>query len=381
MIELEKAVLLVVLSLCCWSLLALLLDRRGQRAINCCLAAILLSLCIPQAYFYSRLLVPPDGLFVLALVSQSAIWLKGPFLWVMVRLVVGRPAALPAQHFAPFAAVTLLLLLKSDWLLIAGQVGLLHALVYVLISLQQLLAARKRLLLIYREFPNTSYYWLLWIVVGLLVVMLADFVLMGLVFIHQVLLLDLIEVMSWLIAGYLLSMAFFNIYRPQVFFHQDWRGETQLEEADARSDLSSLPLNVVPLDARDKNWRELDEGLAQQLEQQLEQLMREESLFRQGELSLAMLAARLGISVHQASELLNVHLGVNFYDYLNRYRLDYACSLLRDPQCEWRILDIVFESGFSNKNSFYRCFRAAYGMTPADYRHQQLAKALNIAEV
>ncbi|HTF98067.1 MAG TPA: helix-turn-helix domain-containing protein [Cellvibrio sp.] len=368
MIELEKAVLLIVLSLSGWSILALLLDKRGQRAINYCLALILASLCIPQAYFYSRLLVPPDGLMTLALMSQGAIWLKGPFLWVMVRLVMGRQPSAMMLHFVPFVVATALLIVRPDQLLIVGQLGLLHALLYSLVSLWLLMDGRRRLALIYREYPNTSYFWLLWVIGGLALTMLADFVLMGFIFIHQVLLLDAIRVVSGLISVYLLSIAFFSVYRPPVFFNQDW--QPQLDNPSGNQPNPTLL-------ADEKNWRELDESLAQQLAQKLEQLMLKEFLYRQGELSLAQLAARLGVSVHQASELLNVHLGVSFYDHLNRYRLDYAASLLRDPKCEWRILDIAFESGFSNKNSFYRCFRAAFGQTPLEYRNRHLAKTMD----
>src|SRR5690606_13080299 len=147
--------------------------------------------------------------------------------------------------------------------------------------------------------------------------------------------------------------------RPQVFFNQDERTEP------APNDGKEKEVAVSP----EKTWRELDESLAQQLAATLERLMLEEKLYRHGELSLTQLATALSVSIHQASELLNVHLGVNFYDYLNRYRLEYACLLLRDPKCGFRIIDVAFESGFSNKNSFYRCFRAAYGQTPVEYRN------------
>lgn len=364
MIELEKAILLVVLSLSVWSLLALLLDKRGHSGINFYFALLLACLCIPQAYFYSRLLVPDEGFFVLALMSQAVIWLKGPFLWVMVHLAAGRPARIPVVHFAPFVLAASLLLVSPDWVLVVGQLGLAHALTYLLFSLYQLLSARRRLGHIFSAYPNTTYFWLLWVVGGLLVMLLADFILMGLVFFHQILLLDVIRVVSWLISTYLLSIAFFSVYRPQVFFHQDTQAEPASDEGEEKA------VELVPA----KTWRELDESLAQQLAATLEQLMRKEQLYRQGELSLAQLALALGVSVHQASELLNVHLGMNFYDYLNRYRLEYASSLLRNPACEWRVIDIAFESGFSNKNSFYRCFRAAYGQTPVEYRNRHLVE-------
>lgn len=150
----------------------------------------------------------------------------------------------------------------------------------------------------------------------------------------------------------------------KVFFNQVGRAKPALNYDEEKVAV------IVP----QKIWRELDETVAQQLAATLERLMLEEKLYRRGELSLAQLAIALGASIHQTSELLNVHIGMNFYDYLNRYRLSYACSLLRDPMCEWRIIDVAFESGFSNKNSFYRCFRAAYGQTPVEYRNRCLAE-------
>lgn len=363
MVELEKTLIVVVLSLSGWSMLALLLDKRGHRAANLYFALLLACLCIPQAYFYSRLLVP-EGIFALALMSQAVIWLKGPFLWVIVQFAAGRPPRLPVVHFAPFVLAASLLLFRPDLLLVTGQLGLAHALGYLFLSLYKLLSARARLGHIFYAYPNTAYFWLLWVIGGLLVMLLADFILMGLVFFRQILLLDVITIVSWVISAYLLLIAFFSVYRPPVFFQPDEQTESVLGQDKAKE------TSVEP----DKTWRELDESLAQQLTATLDRLMLEEELYRQGELSLAQLAMALGVSVHQASELLNVHLGMNFYDYLNRYRLDYACSLLRNPDCEWRILDIAFESGFSNKNSFYRCFRAAYGQTPVEYRNRHLAE-------
>jgi transcriptional regulator GlxA family with amidase domain len=33
-----------------------------------------------------------------------------------------------------------------------------------------------------------------------------------------------------------------------------------------------------------------------------------------------------------------------------------------------RVLDIAFEAGFGNKNSFYRSFREMHGVAPVEYR-------------
>lgn len=132
----------------------------------------------------------------------------------------------------------------------------------------------------------------------------------------------------------------------------------------------TLELNEQEFNNQKPRYLELDLTLAQALTQELTKLMQDKQLYRQNDLSLPDLAQSLGISVHQLSELLNVHLGVNFYEFINGYRLKLACSLLKDPKCQLRVLDIAFESGFNNKNSFYRAFKDDLGVTPNQYREQ-----------
>ena len=85
--------------------------------------------------------------------------------------------------------------------------------------------------------------------------------------------------------------------------------------------------------------------------------MTHEQYFRQNTLSLEDLAQALGVNKHQVSELLNVHLNMSFYEYLNQFRVSYACSRLSDPNYQDSILELAYEAGFNNKNSFYRAFK------------------------
>ena len=403
--ELQKALLLVVLSLTAWTALALLVDRRGHAGIHRAFALLLACLGVTQGYFYSRLLVP-DGLHALGLAAQATLWLKGPLLWWMVRLAVGRAPRWPALHLLPFVAALAVL---AAWP-VAGTgvqcLGALHALAYLVAALGALRGARPRLARIWRGHPNTSHYWLLWLVGSLLVLVLADLVLV-LGQVRGALPPTAFAWVAWPISAWLLAVAWASLYRPPRF--QRWRQDPAASgigapdaaaapgqarqsadpavQADpppaphaiAAGPDSPLPIGpAIPSAPGPRAWRELDESLALQLAGQLARLMDEQQLYRDGELSLPRLAGHLGISVHQASELLNVHLGTGFYDYLAQRRLDYACRLLRDPACEWRVIDIAFESGFGNKNSFYRQFRETFGVTPAEYRqrHQSGTAAL-----
>lgn len=74
------------------------------------------------------------------------------------------------------------------------------------------------------------------------------------------------------------------------------------------------------------------------------------------------------------SELLNVHLHTNFYDWMNSYRFNAALLLLQDQTVNYSVTDIAFQAGFNNRNSFYRVFKSNLGITPAQYRKQYKAE-------
>lgn len=59
--------------------------------------------------------------------------------------------------------------------------------------------------------------------------------------------------------------------------------------------------------------------------------------------------------------------------------IGYLCISLRDLHgAKSRLLDIAFESDFSNKNSFYGYFRDTYEMTPVEYRNRHVGAALKV---
>jgi AraC-like DNA-binding protein len=113
---------------------------------------------------------------------------------------------------------------------------------------------------------------------------------------------------------------------------------------------------------------ELSPAAAHELELLLNTLMHEQRLYTKNDLTLVDLAAALRISTHLASELLNAHLHTSFYEFLNRHRAEEAARLLRAGQGKLSVADIAYQAGFNNPNTFYREFKRAHGVTPAQFR-------------
>ncbi len=49
------------------------------------------------------------------------------------------------------------------------------------------------------------------------------------------------------------------------------------------------------------------------------------------ELSLSSLSKRMGMTRNQLSQLINAGLGENFYDFVNKYRVEEVKRLMADP--------------------------------------------------
>ena len=99
-------------------------------------------------------------------------------------------------------------------------------------------------------------------------------------------------------------------------------------------------------------------------------LMESDELFREEDLSLQGLAARLDLTPHQLSELFNAHLQRNFASFINPYRIEAACQMMR-AEPERTILSIAYESGFSSRSAFQNAFLKQVGMSPSRYRKQK----------
>lgn len=85
------------------------------------------------------------------------------------------------------------------------------------------------------------------------------------------------------------------------------------------------------------------------------------------ELTLAELSDQLALTPRELSELLNGSAGAHFFDFINRYRVEHAKTLLlKEPKQS--ILQTLYESGFNSKSSFNTAFKKHTGLTPSAFR-------------
>ncbi|MEM7367490.1 MAG: helix-turn-helix domain-containing protein [Bacteroidota bacterium] len=107
--------------------------------------------------------------------------------------------------------------------------------------------------------------------------------------------------------------------------------------------------------------------------QSLKQIMREEQLYKEPDLTLPTLAKRLNMTRRNLSQLINQKTGGNFNLFINQYRIEEAKRLLSDSSFDHlNMLGIAMEAGFNSKATFFAVFKKIEGLSPGAYKQQHV---------
>lgn len=94
--------------------------------------------------------------------------------------------------------------------------------------------------------------------------------------------------------------------------------------------------------------------------------MKEEKPFLDPSFDLDDLALHFYTNRGYVSRLINVHSKMNFSQFVNKYRLDYAITLfMKDPSL--KIGELASLSGYANRVTFHSAFKVFYSMTPSEW--------------
>lgn len=106
----------------------------------------------------------------------------------------------------------------------------------------------------------------------------------------------------------------------------------------------------------------------------LELLMSREKFHREFDLSLTELAQQMGINPRLLSKVINTKAKMNFYDFVNRYRVEEFKQRVSQPGPHRTLLDLAHDCGFGSKATFNSAFKKSTGLTPSQYRKKFAAR-------
>ncbi|MBS1599635.1 MAG: AraC family transcriptional regulator [Bacteroidetes bacterium] len=113
----------------------------------------------------------------------------------------------------------------------------------------------------------------------------------------------------------------------------------------------------------------LNEEDKKRILEQLRVYMENKKPYMEPELTLEQLATQLAIRPKILSQVINESLQQNFFDFINRYRIEEAKKLLTKPaDKKITVLEVLYEVGFNSKSSFNTIFKKHTGLTPSEFK-------------
>ncbi len=104
------------------------------------------------------------------------------------------------------------------------------------------------------------------------------------------------------------------------------------------------------------------------LKLRLEQLMLEKKPYLNRKLLKAELAELLGVSSPELARLLNEKIGMNFFEYVNYFRIKEFVALAKTERAQaLTLFGLAQEAGFNSKTTFNKAFRELMGTSPGAY--------------
>ncbi|MEL6811874.1 MAG: helix-turn-helix domain-containing protein [Bacteroidota bacterium] len=108
-----------------------------------------------------------------------------------------------------------------------------------------------------------------------------------------------------------------------------------------------------------------------QKKKEITQLLEEEHIFLERDLTAVKFAERLEINTSYLSQIVNQEFGCNLTHLINSHRIAHAKKTLRNEAFDHlNFLGIAHHSGFNSANSFTRVFKKHTGKTPSEFKKE-----------
>ena len=118
----------------------------------------------------------------------------------------------------------------------------------------------------------------------------------------------------------------------------------------------------------------LSKEFSMELKTKLVSLMENDKPYLDANIRLDTIAHLLDVSRHHASQIINEHFSLHFFDFINVYRVREAAHLLSTTRKRDSIADIGYQCGFNNRISFYKAFKKIRGISPSEFRENHQTK-------
>jgi AraC-like DNA-binding protein len=340
--------------------------KRGNRTANRILSVLLFFFsCLIAMHAFGQLQIQAHHKDGEEKYSHTIFFIFGPLIYYYVKSLTSRRLDLHLRdilHLVPFLIFVLLYYFlglfspRLDYFIILNM--LLPWL--MMVQMTAYLISAQRVLRQYSDAIRNSFSSLEKINLNWLrFLMMCQFIIWPVAFFVEMVKTDPVQVNTmWLcISVFIYAIGYFGIRQPEIFTGQMQNDEPASQLEKKKYEKSSL----TPEKSR-------------QYLQRLQEYMQLEKPHLDRTITLQTLAEKLAFTTHELSQLINEQLNKNFFEFINMYRIDEAKAKIKDEQFNHlTIAAIGYESGFNSVSAFNAAFKKNTGITPSQYRQNQLS--------
>jgi AraC-like DNA-binding protein len=310
-------------------------------------------------------------------------FLYGPIFFIYARLIISGENSFNLKyylHFIPFILVVIygilfvylkdvdfkitLIQYKAEKLLpelkIISFLKPVHGIIYVFLTIKVVKVYNEKIKDSYSNIERINLNWLRHLTIGLILVwgvVVISYIINA--FFERNMKMDFLIYTAASILIY--SIGYLSLHQPKIFM-------PSIQKEDAEPGLNTKTKTDERISYQKSGLTDIE---AQSYLNNLLKMMETNKPYLNSDLTLRELAAKLSISTHNLSEILNTRLNQNFYDFINRYRVEEVKKRLADKGSDnFSLVAIAFDSGFNSKSTFNTIFKKQTGATPSQYRKQ-----------
>lgn len=373
--------------------ISLMLSKKQKQTADFVLLAWLFAMGLHLLSYYALHAAKFDSSFwkIIILLLPPLIYSHGPLLYLYLKVLTQERQEFKTKylfHFIPFLVslcyyyYTYFFIAKGDanyfingnrepqyLLMIFYSLNIFLNPVYVVVVLIKLAKHRKKIKNNFSYLENINLNWLRFMAIGLGSISIVVWIV---IFSKYLKIVDInFEDDSYIYLSLVLFVfitGFFGFKQGVIYkFALPEEKHNEKKMVKGESNEKDEPEKETESDKYEKS--QLTKGDANQIVTSLSDLMKTEEPYKQNQLSLNDVAEKLNIPSHNLSQVLNVYLETNFYNYINKFRVEEVKRMLNNKKFEhYSLLGIAHEAGFNSKSAFNRIFKNVTGQTPTQYK-------------
>lgn len=326
---------------------------------------LLLAFSLHLIFFYlSQVTINKYGFFYL---RSSMALLYGPLLYLYIHYQSKSSEHFSKRHwwhFIPFLTFTLTLLaffisnllnntpvslIETTKTYTFGKITIISsAAIYFVFCFLSLKIYKKNLLQQYSYTEKIDLSWISWLLYSLFITWILILTLVVLNRIHMFIDIESEHAITYIfMCAFILIIGFKGIKQTQIF-------------TQAKVKLHPPKVQPTPKNTNDDLTLYFN---------RIRKLVEEDKLYLNPKLTINDISMRLDLNVNYISKAINTVGDCNFFEFINRYRVnEFKKQVLNPINANYTLLAIAIQCGFNSKASFNRIFKNITGITPAEYK-------------